>query len=351
MKGRVIVLGQYEGRETAALIVDGQLEDLLIDTSDDATPSPGTIFRAIVDRQMKGQGGVFLRLPTGRAFLRETGGLSPGQRVLVQVTGYAEPGKAVPVTLRLLFKSQLCIVTPNAPGINISRRIRDDDTRQQLEALATAAMAEAPAGTGLILRSAAETATAEAVTEDITVMRNLAAEVAADLAGDAELLLAGPTPHETAWRDWSDPTPDEVADGPNAVDDHGVSELVEACLTPQVSLAGAGGAMFVEPTRAVVAVDINTGSDTSPAASLKTNIAAARDLPRQLRLRGLGGMITVDFAPMPKRDRATLEQQIRAAFRRDSTETSLAGWTPLGNYELQRKRDRMPLAAALKGKI
>ena len=59
--------------------------------------------------------------------------------------------------------------------------------------------------------------------------------------------------------------------------------------------------MMIEPTRALVAVDVNTGPDTSPAASLKANIAAARDLPRQLRLRGLGGQVVVDFAPMPKK--------------------------------------------------
>jgi hypothetical protein len=47
--------------------------------------------------------------------------------------------------------------------------------------------------------------------------------------------------------------------------------------------------MMIEPTRALVAVDVNTGPDTSPAASLKANIAAARDLPRQLRLRGWAG--------------------------------------------------------------
>ena len=96
-------------------------------------------------------------------------------------------------------------------------------------------------------------------------------------------------------------------------------------------------------------LDVNTGADTSPAAGLKANIAAARDLPRQLRLRGLGGQIVVDFAPMPKRDRAAVEQQLRAAFRGEAAETSLAGWTPLGMFEIQRKRDRLPLAELLRG--
>ena len=127
-----------------------------------------------------------------------------------------------------------------------------------------------------------------------------------------------------------------------------VDEMVDALTSEVVPLPG-GGHMAIETTRALIAVDVNTGADTSPAASLKANIAAARDLPRQLRLRGLGGQVTVDFAPMPKRDRAVLEQQLRQAFKGEAAETSLAGWTPLGNFELQRKRDRLPLAVILKG--
>lgn len=112
MKGRVICLDSRGGREAAALIVDGRLEDLLIDPPEDR-PAPEAIFRAIVDRPVKGQGGVFVRLPKGgTGFLRQVSGLASGQRLLVQVSGVAEPGKAVPVTARLLFKSRLCILTP-----------------------------------------------------------------------------------------------------------------------------------------------------------------------------------------------------------------------------------------------
>ena len=179
-------------------------------------------------------------------------------------------------------------------------------------------------------------------------MRDLAAAVMADTQGAPELLVDAASPHEEAWRDWSDPAPDEVAEGANAFADHGVEEMIDGLLTPVVPLPG-GGHMASEPTRAFVAVDVNTGADTSPAASLKANIAAARDLPRQLRLRGLGGQVIVDFAPMPKKDRVTLEQQLRVAFKGEATETSLAGWTPLGNYELQRKRDRIALSEVLRG--
>lgn len=350
MKGRVIVLGEIAGRGAAALMVDGRLEDLLLDPPETIGPVPGAICRARADRPMKGQGGMFVKLPGGaNGFLRETAGLAPGEAVLVQVAAPAEPGKALPVTRRLLFRSRHAIVTPGAPGLNISRRIRDAEERERLAGLAAAAMAGAAEDLGLILRSAAEAATDAEVSEDIAAMRTLAEAVLADAEGAPELLVDGPDAAETAWRDWADPPPDAVEDDAQAFEQSGAAAAVAALLTPQVALPG-GASMWIEPTHALVAVDVNTGGDTSPAAALKANIAAARDLPRQLRLRGLGGMILVDFAPMPKRDRATLEQQLRAAFKGEAAETTLAGWTPLGNMEIQRKRDRWPLAALLDGR-
>ncbi len=346
MKGRVVVLDSLRGRAAAALVVDGQLEDLLIDGEEEA-PAPEAIYRAVVDRQMKGQGGVFVKLPGATGFLRQVSGLAPGQSVLVQVTGAAEPGKAVPVTTRLLFKSRLCILTPGAPGLNVSRRIREEDLREELTALAAEAMQGAAPDLGAILRSACESAEAEEIATDLRAMRDLAEAVLVDTKGGPELLVDAPGAHELAWRDWSDPAPDEVAEAEGSFAAHGVEEMIDAVLDFEVPLPG-GGHMVIEPTRALVAVDVNTGADTSPAAGMKANVAAARDLPRQLRLRGLGGQVVVDFAPMPKRDRATLEQVLRAAFRGEAAETSLAGWTPLGLYELVRKRDRAPLSELLR---
>lgn len=347
MKGRLVVLGEFRGREAAAIVQDGQVEDLIVAPADDAPPGVGAIFRGTVDRQMKGQGGAFVRLGPGlKGFLRETRGIAPGQTLLCQIASHAEPGKAPPVTLRLMFKSRYAIVTPDAPGLNVSRRIRESEDRARLEALAAEAMAGSEAG--LILRSACAGADDAEVAADIADMRELSEAVLADSAGGPELLVDAPGPHESAWRDWGDPAPDEIDDTPGAFARHGVDEAVEKLLRAEVALPG-GGSMVVEPTRALIAVDVNTGGDSSPAAGLKANIAAARELPRQLRLRGLAGQIAVDFAPMPKRDRAAVEQQLRAAFRADGIETSLAGWTPLGLFELQRKRERVPLAEILAG--
>lgn len=339
MKGSTIILDHLGEVEAAALLVDGVLDDLLIDS---AGPRPGTIYRAIADRPVKGQGGMFLKTPDGSAFLRQIKGLSPGQPILVQVTGHAEPGKAIPVTAKLLFKSRYAIVTPEAPGINISRAIKDEEERDRLLEIAHNAAAEA--GHGLILRSSCQSAEAEGIAEDIEAMLGLAENVLGDVGVEMETLSAGDGPHVLAWREWTGPA--DVVTKPGGFEAEGVMEALDEAQGAHVPL-GAGASMYVEPTRALIAVDVNTGSDASLAAGIKANMACARAMPRALRVRGLGGQITLDLAPMPKKDRRAFEHALRAAFRKDEVETTLVGWTPLGHYELQRKRSRTPLSEVL----
>ena len=338
MKGRSIILDHLGTVEAAALMVDGKLDDLLIDND---APRPGTIYRAIADRPVKGQGGMFLKTPDGSAFLRQIKGLSPGQPILVQVTGYSEPGKALPVTAKILFKSRYAIVTPDAPGLNISRSIKKEDERDRLLEIAHEIAGDAPHG--LILRSSCAGADSDEIGEDISAMLDLAEKVLCDTSTQMEVLSEGDGPHILAWRDWTDPA--EVVTDEGGFETHGVLDALETARGAIVGLGG-GAAMYVEPTRALVAVDVNTGNDASLAAGVKANMACARLLPRALRVRGLGGQITLDLAPMPKKDRRAFESALRAAFRADTVETTLVGWTPLGHYELQRKRARAPLNEA-----
>lgn len=344
MKGTLVALDHINGRPVAALMVDGRLQDFLVSPPDDAAPTPGAIYRAIVDRPLKGQGGMMLRLPAGAtAFLRQGKGLRPGQAMLVQVTGYAEDGKAVPVTHKVLFKSRYAIVTPDAPGLNISRSIREEDERDRLLEIANIGMDGSDFG--MILRSCCEEADADDIEEDIAEMRGAASAVMGAAEGNTpELLHDGPDAHHLGWRDWD--APDLVANSDGSFEDHGVLDALVELESTYVTLGG-GTSIYVEPTRALVAVDVNTGGDTSPAAGLKANLACARELPRQLRLRGLGGQITLDLAPMAKKDRKQFENALRNAFRADTIDTSLVGWTPLGHYELQRKRERLPTRASL----
>ena len=334
MKGRVVALDHWRGREAAALMVDGRLEDLLIDPAEG--PRLGAIFAARVERPLKGQGGVLVAWPGGQGFLRRAKNLAPGDILPVQISGFAEPGKAPPVNDRLLFKSRFAIVTPGAPGLNVSRSIRDDDRRDALKGLALEGMNGSDHG--LILRSASQDADDDDILSDIQAMRELC-EATLTPPLQPGVLFDGDGAHLTAWRDW--PAPGQIATMDNSFESHGILDEIERLADTHVALGP--HSMAIEPTRALIAVDVNTGSDLSPAAALKANLAAIKDLPRQLRLRGLGGQITVDFAPIAKRDRRQIETALRAAFRADPVETEIIGWTPLGHMELKRKRERPPL--------
>ncbi|MFI0395417.1 ribonuclease E/G [Paracoccus jiaweipingae] len=344
-----VVIGQWRGHPAAALFLDRQLDQLIIAPDALTALPPGTICRGIVDRLVKGQGGVFLRLPEGqRGFLRSKGGLREGQPLIVQVSGVPEDGKAVPVSDRFLLRGRHVIVTPGAPGVNVSRQIKDEALRTALSDLVRDLHPGDDSTTGVIIRSAAADADDADITAELAPLLDLAQALTADLAGDPQILLDAPQPTDTAWQDWSDPAPDGIEDGPDAFDHSGASEAVDALLSPRVDLGG-GAFAFIEPTRAAICIDVNTGSDHSPAAALKANIAMARDLPRQLRLRGLGGQVVVDFAPVSKRDRGTIEQVLRAAARPEGGAMTVIGWTAMGLFEVNRKRDRVPLTRLAEG--
>jgi ribonuclease G len=350
MKGPLLLLATLQGgRSAAARLVDGRLEDLLVDPPpDDPSPRPGAIHLGVLGRPLKGAGGAFVELGSGQTgFLRDSRGLAPGRPVLVQVSGWAEPHKAAPVSRRLLVKGRLAILTPGAPGQNLARST-PPEARPRLEMLASRAMAGAPDDLGLVLRTAAIDADDDEIVEAIAAHRAVCGRLAADGPAPA-VRLPAPTAAEEARRDWPDPGAG-VYEGADAFDLHGVWEAVAALLVPSVALPN-GARLHVEPTRAHVAIDVDTGADASPAAALKANLAAARELPRQLRLRGLGGPVVVDFAPLPKKDRQRMADALKAALARDGIETTLAGWTPLGALELLRKRARRPLADLISGTL
>ncbi|TPE50699.1 ribonuclease E/G [Amaricoccus solimangrovi] len=342
MKGREVrVEALARGGHIAALAVDGRLEDLLIDPDPaDPTPRPEAIFRAVAGRPMKGIGGVMLELGRNRTgFLRTPRPPRPGAGVIVQVSAWAEDGKAPPVSDRPLVKGRAAILTPGAPGHNIARSLRDPERRAALAALAETAMRGAPEGLGLILRSAAGDLADAAIAAEIAALRAEAERLTPE--GPGGELRPAPGAAAEAAREW-------LAPGEKMVEGLGdLWDAVAALADPRAPIGA--GFMAIEPTRALVAVDVNTGGDTSPAAALKANLAAARDLPRQLRLRGLGGQVTIDFAPLAKAERAQVEKALNAALRADGIDTTLAGWTPLGHLELLRRRSRRPIGAIPEG--
>ncbi|MEM7241792.1 MAG: ribonuclease E/G [Pseudomonadota bacterium] len=343
-QGRIAVFDQIDNRDAAALLVNGALHDLMI-APKDAQPTLGAIYRAKLGRPMKGQGGAILDLGDGqKGFLRGAKGLSEGQLITVQISSIAEPSKATPCTQKIIFKGAHMIWTPGAPGRNIARSIKDDDIRDRLEELAHDLLSNAGTNWGLILRSTAASVADETIRDEAEALFNLGQSIMSDQS-DAPCLLYEPALFDAALQSWSTPGLDQIIDDPNSFEILGIHDHI-APLDDVETLAK--GAFFtIEPTRAFVAVDVNTGNDTSFVAGQNANIATAKALPRALRLRGLGGQIVVDFAPSPKKDRRRIEEALRAAFKADGIETALVGWTQLGHFELQRKRERVPLTACL----
>lgn len=339
MTGEEVLIDETRSRPAAARLVDGRVEDLVFDPPGDI--SPGAVFRAKVGRVVKGA--AFVDLPGGQGYLRK-GNAKPGQTMLVQVSTVAEPGKATPVTDRLVFKGRYVMVTPSAAGTNLSRQIKDQAERTRLlSAVATSKADASPHG--MVVRTAATNAPDHELAHEVDMLLDLADTILADAEGSPDHLFCARSALDFAMTEWVTGS-DVVANfAPGCFDHRGVEDEIERLKSPLVSLGT--GSMSVEATRALVAVDVNTGADTSPAAALKVNLAVARELPRQLRLRGLGGKIAVDFAPMPKTQRRTLEEALKKAFRADAIETSLVGWTNLGLFELQRKRERWPLTEVI----
>ncbi len=334
MKGKLAIIDT----ERAALMIDGRLMDLMIDPPDeDLTPRPEAIYRAVLDRPLKGLGGAIVKLPDGQSgFLKDAKGLSPGTALIVQVATFAEGHKAAPVSRKILLKNRYSIVTPDAPGINIARSIRDEEERDRLLEIAHEAM---DGDEGLIIRSSARGIAAEDLIADIRQIVASARAVLADEGQGPELLLDAPAAPDRAWREWEEV--DQLIEDPGSFVTNGVQDQIDTLANPHVPLPN--GNLMIEPTAALIAIDVNTGGDSSPAAALKTNLSACREISRQLKLRGLGGQITIDFAPSSKRDRVQIENAMKSALKRDGVDTILAGWTPLGNMELQRKRERYPL--------
>lgn len=347
MKGHLIAIDRLNGTGAAARVQDGRLVDLIFDPDAVDRPTPGAIYRAKTLRAMKGQGGIAVDLGDGqRGYLRGAKGIKEGETLLVQVGTYAEAGKASPVATKLVFKNRTAIVTPDNPGINIARSIKDEGEIVRLKEIAHDVIGEAKDRLGVILRSAAVHASDEDIEGDLASLAELALAVSADTEGAPELLLEAPLAADKAWFEWADPVPDDVIEEDGAFDQLGILDQIDQLALGRVALTE-GASMVIEPTTALIAVDVNTGPDMSLNAGLKANINTAKDLPRALRLMGFGGQIVIDFAPYPKKDRRLIEQALRAAFKADAVDTTLVGWTPLGHFELVRKRERLPLSEVL----
>ncbi len=218
MKGRVIALSDVPSG--AALIVDGRLEDLLLSDPADG-PSPGDVCAVRVARKLS-TAGAFCTLPGGgQGYLREARDLREGDRMLAQVQSLPEPDKAIPLTTRLLFKGPRLILTPDAPGVNVSRRIGNDAERARLaRSVGDALTVRAAENTeltraGIIVRTEARGEAGERLDRELDLLLAAwkgALRQVADDGAQATKATAGALP------DWLFPLPVAILATPSRID-------------------------------------------------------------------------------------------------------------------------------------
>ena len=300
-----------------------------------------------------------------------------GQTLTVQVVHDAAPGKGPRVSARLSLAGRYAVYRPTVPGVAVSRRIGGAALRARLAA-AAARLVEAHGGGALLRTNAACVATA-AVEADLLALVEKADSLSRSGVKAPAPALREPGPVErllrdvpgarlaaviidddTAWRaavrHARCAAPDLVArlrrhSGPRSLfESHGVADDIDCLLEPQVPLAG-GGAIMIEATRGLCAIDVDSGrfvGRAGPRAALSLNIEAAWEIARQLRLRNIAGLVAIDFVGMGGRaDAAALARALRDAVAMDSAAVRMAPLSPFGVVELTRRRIGPSLAELL----
>jgi ribonuclease G len=323
--------------------------------------------------------------PGGRAWRREVMRNAPiqdrlreGRELLVQVARDAIRSKGPRVSCYLTLPGRYLVYLPDLGVRGVSRRIRDQEERDRLREILTSLPHEggfivrtAGEGKGSVpfradadmlvaswreIRQRADAAAAPAmVYRELDLLRRLLRD--APLEGYAMILVDGEEAYDQAVRYLRDLDPQMAAavrihgDDTPLFREYGIDQEIEKALRPRVWLKS-GGYLIIEQTEALVSIDVNTGKyvgrDDQEETVLRTNLEAAEEIARQLRLRDLGGIIVVDFIDMEMaRSRRRVLETLETALGRDRARTKVVGLSDLGLVQLTRKRTRPGLGSFL----
>ncbi len=296
--------------------------------------------------------------------------LKSGDKVLVQVTKDPVGQKGARLTSQVSLPGRYLVYVPNGNMNGISRKLPESE-RNRLKKILKEIL---PADAGVIVRTAAEGATEEQLTEDVQrlqiqweeISRN--AEISnppALLSSEPDLLIKivrdvfnedfqkmiidGDAPYATIQGYLKDVAPDllervERFSGTGDAFDHfRINEQIIKALDRKVYLPS-GGSLVIDRTEAMTVVDVNTGKFVGSGGNLeetvtKNNLEAAEEIVRQLRLRDIGGIIVVDFIDMVlESNRDLVLRRLMECLSRDRTKHQVAEVTSLGLVQMTRKK-------------
>ncbi|GAB4132148.1 MAG: Rne/Rng family ribonuclease [Cyanobacteria bacterium J069] len=368
----------FSGDQTQELIVatgSHQVSDIYLGIVENVLPGIDAAFVNIGDSERNGFIHVSdlgpLRLKKAAAPITEL--LVPQQKVLVQIMKEPTGNKGPRLTGNISLPGRYLVLMPSGRGVNLSRRIRNENERNRLRALAILVK---PAGMGLLVRTEAEGVPEEAIIEDLEalqkqweviqqeaattrppsllnrdddfiqrVLRDVYSADVNRIVVDSHTGAKRVKQHLMNWSGGKAPVGvliDHHRERTPILEYFRVNAAIREALKPRVDLPS-GGYIIIERTEALTVIDVNSGSFTRSATAretvLWTNCEAAAEIARQLRLRNIAGVIVVDFIDMDShRDKLQVLEQFNKALRADKARPQIAQLTELGLVELTRKR-------------
>ncbi len=309
--------------------------------------------------------------------------LRNSQLIVCQVTKNPIGAKGARLTQEVSLPGRFVVLIPNSDTYGISKRLGDDERKRLRKILDEVR----PEGHGLIVRTAAEGATAEELRADVVELGRLWSEIEAkakrskgptllhrepDLAvrvireefnrNYRGVVLDDPELYREV-RDYVERITPELADRVEFYDEaseglplyerHHVHEQLHKAIDRKVWLPS-GGSLIIERTEALTVIDVNTGKNVGSSnleeTVFRNNLEAAEEIARQLRLRDIGGIIVIDFIDMEIRaNRDAVITAFRGALGRDKTRTQVFEISELGLVEMTRKRISEGLVESLSG--
>lgn len=391
MSKKMLINASHPEENRVAIVVDGVLSELDIELAGQEQ-SRGNIYKAAVVRVETGLQAAFVDYGADKlGFLQiseihseiyparnQTNGrpriadiLHRGQEILVQVVKEERGHKGAALTTFLSLPGRYMVLMPDSTTKGVSRKITEEAQRKVLKK--TMAELNLPDQMGYIVRTAGIGKEKEELKRDFDylvrlyegiIQRKEQVKAPAQLYQESNLAIR-------SIRDYFSTDMDEVlVDDEKVFNDtkdffalvmpeHGqlvkrhrerrpifsryqIEEQIDALSRNQVALPS-GGSIVIDPTEALVAIDVNSGKMSSEsgieATAIKTNLEAAAEVGRQLRLRDLGGLIVIDFIDMRDRKHIReIEQELRKALKNDKARVSVGRISQFGLLEMSRQR-------------
>jgi ribonuclease E len=398
MSRKMLINASHSEENRVAIVVDGILSELDIEIAGQQQ-TKGNIYKAVVVRVEPGLQAAFVDYGAEKHGFLQTGEIHPnlhppkksegkeyprineilqrGQEILVQVVKGERGTKGAALTTFLSLPGRYMVLMPDSDTKGVSRKIQDDKERKTLKK--TMAQLDLPNEMGYIVRTAGigkeevelkrdfnylvslykgilarkekVKAPAQLYQESDIVIRSIRDYFSTDMD---EVLIDDNQVYQQARDFFSLVMPDQL----KLVKQHRekrpifsryqIEEQIESLARNQVPLPS-GGSIVIDQTEALVAIDVNSGRMAGEkgieATAARSNIEAAAEIGRQLRLRDLGGLIVIDFIDMRDRKKVReVEQTLKESVKDDKARISLGRISQFGLLELSRQRIRPTLS-------